>query len=72
MSFMLAQALSGGRGPAASPNTRERILARLLAKRAAAHRAGLSELEKQLRNQIRWALPVHKEGTRHDSDEEQG
>jgi hypothetical protein len=38
--------------------TRERILLDLLNKRAAARQAGLTDLEEQLRAQIRWALPV--------------
>jgi hypothetical protein len=38
--------------------TREQILVDLLNKRAAARRAGLTELECKLREQIRWALPL--------------
>jgi hypothetical protein len=59
MSFHLAQALSAGRTRRAAPLTRESILAGLLQKRAAAARAGLADLESQLRSQIRWSLPVH-------------
>jgi hypothetical protein len=59
MSFHFAQALSAGRTRRAVPLTRESILAGLLQKRAAAARAGLSDLEDQLRSQIRWSLPVH-------------
>jgi hypothetical protein len=56
LSYKLAKALNGGR--AARPLTRERILANLLRKRAAAHAAGLAEQEARLREQIRWALPI--------------
>jgi hypothetical protein len=59
MSFHFAQALNAGRTRRAAPLTRESILAGLLQKRAAAARAGLSDLEDQLRSQIRWSLPVH-------------
>ena len=58
MSFHLAQALSAGRTRRAEPLTRESILAGLLQKRAAAARAGLADLERHLRSQIRWSLPV--------------
>jgi hypothetical protein len=57
LSFRLAKALDTGR--AERRLTRERILLDLLNKRAAARRAGLTDLEEQLREQIRWALPVH-------------
>jgi hypothetical protein len=59
MSFHFAQALDAGRTRRTAPLTRESILAGLLQKRAAAARAGLSDLEDQLRSQIRWSLPVH-------------
>ena len=62
ISFRLSKALEAGR--AGRKLTRERILLDLLNKRAAARQAGLADLEAQLREQIRWALPVH-------SDEEQ-
>jgi hypothetical protein len=58
MSFRLAKALAAGRTRRTAPLTRESILAGLLQKRAAAARAGLAELESQLRSQIRWSLPV--------------
>ena len=58
MSFHLAQALSAGRTRRTAPLTRESILAGLLQKRAAAARCGLADLEKQLRSQIRWSLPI--------------
>lgn len=62
LSFRLSKALEAGR--AERQLTRERILLDLLNKRAAARQAGLAELEAQLREQIRWALPV-----RTDDDE---
>jgi|GEM_PF-802669 len=58
MSFHFAQALSAGRTRRTVPLTRESILAALLQKRAEAARCGLAELEKQLRSQIRWSLPI--------------
>ena len=58
MSFHLAQALSAGRTRRTAPLTRESILAGLLQKRAAAARCGLADLERQLRSQIRWSLPI--------------
>ena len=58
MSFKFAQALSAGRTRRTEPLTRESILAGLLQKRAAAARCGLADLEKQLRSQIRWSLPI--------------
>ena len=56
LSFRLSRALETGR--AERRLTRERILLDLLNKRAAARQAGLTDLEEQLRAQIRWALPV--------------
>jgi len=56
LSFQLARALSRGRKR--RHMTRETILAGLLRKRAAAHRAGDDDQEAKLREQIRWALPV--------------
>ena len=58
LSFRLAKALATGR--AERRLTRERILLDLLNKRAAARREGLTELERQLREQIRWALPLRR------------
>jgi hypothetical protein len=59
LSFRLSKALETGR--AERQLTRERILLDLLNKRAAARQAGLAELEAQLREQIRWALPVRSD-----------
>jgi hypothetical protein len=60
LSFTLSKALASGRRAKGRPGSREEVLARLLMKRAAAKRAGLKKLEAQLREQIVWALPVHK------------
>ena len=60
MWFRLSQALSSGRKARSVPVTREMILADLLEKRATAARSGLTDLEAQLRNQIRWALPIKR------------
>ncbi|HEY0314464.1 MAG TPA: hypothetical protein VGC56_18470 [Allosphingosinicella sp.] len=66
LSFRLAKALDTGR--AERRLTRERILLDLLNKRAAARQAGLTDLEEQLREQIRWALPVHGEAEARDAE----
>ena len=58
LSFRLARAVSGGRRDRGRPASREAVLARLLAKRAAAQRAGLDDLETIMRRQIRWSLPM--------------
>lgn len=58
LSFMLSRAVASGRA-AAVPRDRETILAALLRKRAQAHRHGFEEQEQRLREQIRWALPIH-------------
>jgi hypothetical protein len=60
LSYRLAKALSDGREARGRPGSREEVLARLLMKRATAHRAGLHKLEAALRGQIAWALPVRK------------
>jgi hypothetical protein len=59
LSFMLSRALAKGRGERSRPVSRAEILAALLRKRAEAHRHGLAEQEEKLREQIRWALPIH-------------
>ncbi len=56
LSFLLSRAVASGR--AGAPRNRETILAALLRKRAEAHRHGLEEQERRLREQIRWALPI--------------
>ena len=58
----LAKALTNSRRLHWKPDTREQVLARLLVKRAEADAAGLHALEESLRDQIRWALPMHKLG----------
>lgn len=58
LGFRLAAALSSGGARGARPHTREAVLSALLAKRAAAHRAGLVGQERLLRDQILWALPM--------------
>lgn len=58
MSFKFAKALAAGRDGGWKPATREEVLLRLLRKRAAAHRAGLTDQEAVLRGQILWALPM--------------
>jgi hypothetical protein len=56
----LAKALTDSRSLRWKPENREEVLARLLVKRAEAKAAGLDKLEADLRQQIRWALPMHK------------
>jgi hypothetical protein len=73
LSFKLSSALSKGRSPRIL--TREQILVALLNKRAAARRAGMAELEGQLREQIRWALPLRNAAEREaaaQADEAEG
>ena len=56
----LARAITEGRKLRWRPETREEVLARLLVKRAEARQAGLKDLERSLRQQITWALPVRR------------
>jgi len=58
LSYKLSSALAKGRQ--SRRLTREQILVDLLNKRAAARRAGLRDLERALREQIRWALPLRR------------
>ncbi|WP_375398210.1 hypothetical protein [uncultured Sphingomonas sp.] len=58
LSVRLDRALAGGRA-AAPARDRAAVLAVLLRKRAAAHNAGAVDLERMLRDQIRWSLPIH-------------
>lgn len=60
LSFSLSKAVAAGRDPSVRTRTREAVLVALLAKRAAAHRAGLHSQERLLREQILWALPVRR------------
>ena len=59
LSFMLSRAVDRGRAEKGVPRSRVEILATLLRKRAEAHRQGLGDQERKLREQIRWALPIH-------------
>jgi hypothetical protein len=59
LSFTLSRALDRGRAEKGVPRSRAEILAALLRKRAEAHRQGLRDQEEKLRDQIRWALPIH-------------
>lgn len=56
--FQLSRAVARGRSSTPGPKSREQILCALLGMRAAAARAGLTDMESQLRSQIRWALPI--------------
>ena len=60
MEVTFAKAVESGRSDK-KMRTREEILVRLLRKRTYAEAAGMTGLEKILRDQIRWALPI-----RHD------
>jgi len=70
LSYKLSAALAKGRQ--SRRLTREQILVELLNKRAAARRAGLSDLEHKLREQIRWALPVRDASDEGDGPEPGG
>jgi len=59
LSFMLSRAVDRGRAEKGVPRSRAEILATLLRKRAEAHRQGLGDQERKLRDQIKWALPIH-------------
>lgn len=61
LSLQLSKALANGRTRPRAPESRSELLLTLLRKRAAAHNAGAEELEGLLREQIRWALPIHRE-----------
>jgi hypothetical protein len=60
LSFTLARAVAKGRRDRGVPKSRQAILRGLLNKRAEAHRQGLHDQEKMLREQILWALPVNE------------
>jgi len=66
LSFMLSRAVARGRSGA--PKSRAEILFALLRKRAEAHRQGLCDQEKKLRDQIKWALPMHASETPEPAD----
>ena len=60
LSFLLSRAVARGRANRGVPKSRQNILVGLLNKRAEAHRQGLHDQEKLLREQIRWALPLNE------------
>ena len=60
LSLQFSRAIARGRAEPLPP-TRAELLVTLLRKRAAAHNVGASDLEKLLRDQIRWALPMERE-----------
>lgn len=60
LSFMLSRAVARGRRDRGVPKSRQQILLGLLNKRAEAHRRGLADQERMLREQILWALPVNE------------
>jgi hypothetical protein len=58
--FKLSRAIDSGRADKGVPKNRAEILVALLRKRAEAHRQGLGDQERKLRDQIKWALPVEE------------
>lgn len=60
LSFKLSRAVSAGRADKGVPRNRAQILLALLRQRAEAHRLGLDERERRLRDQIAWALPIEQ------------
>ncbi len=60
LSFILSRALANGRADRGVPKSRAEILVALLRKRAEAHRHGLDDQERRLREQIAWALPIEE------------
>ena len=60
LSFLLSRAVDKGRANRGVPKSRQNILLGLLNKRAEAHRQGLHDQERMLREQIRWSLPVNE------------
>lgn len=60
LSFMLSRAVARGRADRGIPKSRQTVLLGLLNKRAEAHRQGLHDQERMLREQIRWSLPVNE------------
>ena len=58
LSFKFSQALARGRANKGVPASRVEILRSLLKKRAEAHRRGLTDHERKLRDQITWSLPI--------------
>lgn len=62
LSLKLSRAVTQGRAAPDRPESRAALLVTLLRKRAAAYNAGAHDLEALLRDQIRWALPIEREG----------
>jgi len=60
LSFMLSRAVATGRANCGAPKSRAEVLAALLRKRAEASRHGQFVQERNLREQIRWALPIER------------
>lgn len=60
LSFKLSRALANGRAEKGVPKSRAEVLVALLRKRAEAHRQGLRDHERKLRDQIVWALPIQE------------
>ena len=60
LSFKLSRALARGRADRGVPKNRAEVLVALLRKRAEAHRQGLRDHERRLRDQIVWALPIQE------------
>lgn len=58
--FKLSRAVDNGRENKGVPASRAEVLVSLLRKRAEAHRQGLGDQEKRLRNQIHWSLPIEE------------
>ena len=60
LSFKLSRALANGRSGKGVPKNRAEVLVALLRKRAEAHRQGLGDHERKLREQIVWSLPIEE------------
>jgi len=60
LSFKLSRAVDLGRAAKGVPASRAEVLVALLRKRAEAHRQGLDDQERKLRDQITWSLPVEE------------
>lgn len=58
--FKLSRAVANGRAEKGVPKSRAEVLVALLRKRAEAHRQGLCDHERRLRDQIVWALPIEE------------
>ena len=64
LSLMFSRALARGRADKGVPTSRAQILRTLLRKRAEAHRQGLTDHERRLRDQITWSLPIYDDEDR--------